>query len=115
MCRRGLPRLLQVRFGLRVGVRTVEKKSYNFFEHFLPRVDGAVDAVARLRPVHFARRYLPRQGFLTLAELDAQLVPAQHHRDTMMRIAMPGCCFSRREKLPPHQVIATMKQYLLLS
>jgi len=49
-----LSQLLSVLFRLRFGVGAVEKESYNLLEHFPADIHGAVDAIARLYPIHFA-------------------------------------------------------------
>jgi hypothetical protein len=62
--------LLRVVLRLRHRVRTVEEKSYNLLEHLFPDVHRAVNAIARLHPIHFAHGNLPWQSFPAIAELD---------------------------------------------
>jgi hypothetical protein len=94
-------------------VGIVQKKRDDFFEYFFADVDGAVDAVGRLGPIHFAYGDGPRQSVAAVAKLDVKPVAAQDHGEPMKRIVMPGCCLSRRQPLPSHQVISAMMQDLL--
>src|SRR5215469_18203535 len=96
-------------------VRTIQKKGYDLLEHFLPHIHLTVDAVAWLRPIHFAYRDLPRQGFSPIAELDVEQIPAQDHRHPMIRIAMPRGRLPWQQPLSPDQVISAMVQHLLFS
>lgn len=95
-------------------VRTVEEKSHDFFEHFFADIDGAVNAIRRLRPIYFARGYLPRQSFSAVAKLDFEQVATEDHGHPMKGITMPGRRLPRDQPLPPHQVIPAMMQYFLI-
>src|SRR5579862_5320560 len=98
---------------LRNGIRMVEKERDNFLEHAFPDVHGAVDAVAGLRPINFARSNLPRLRFCAIAELYLQKIAAQDHRHPMKRIAMPRRSLAGREPLPPDQNILSVMQHFL--
>jgi hypothetical protein len=51
--------LLRAVLRLRYRVRAIKEESYHLFEYFFPDVDGTVDAIARLRPIHFAHSDVP--------------------------------------------------------
>ena len=68
--------LLGVVLWLRLSVRAVKEKRHDLLEWLFADVDGAVDALARLHPIHFANRHLPRLSFATVAEFDIQHVAA---------------------------------------
>ncbi len=84
-----MPVLLGVVLGLRHSVRAIQEKGYNLLEYFFPDVHRAVDAIARLDPIHFADGDLPRHGFPAVAKLDLQSIAAQNNGHAMKRIAMP--------------------------
>jgi hypothetical protein len=58
--------------GLWHGVRTIQKKGHNFFEYFFADVYGTVDAVAWLRPIHFAHADLPFLSVSAITEFNPQ-------------------------------------------
>ena len=66
------PGLLRLFFRLRLGVGTIEEKSYDLLEHFPANVHGAVDAIAWLDPIDFANGDVPRHSFAAVAELDVE-------------------------------------------
>jgi hypothetical protein len=72
----GHRRLYDVIFGLRNGVRAIEEKGYNLFEHFLPSIHSAMDAIARVRPIHFSWSNLTLESFALIAEFDIQQIAA---------------------------------------
>ncbi len=67
-----MPVLLGLVFGLRHGVRGIQEESYNLLEYFFPHVHGAMDAIARFDPIHFADGDFPRHGGSAIAKLDLQ-------------------------------------------
>lgn len=108
-----LPGLLRVVLGLRDGVGTIEEKSDDLFEGLLADVHGAVDAIGRLDPIHFADRNVPGLRFPAIAELDAEQVAAEDHGYAMKRVAMPRRGFAGRQPLPANENVSTMVQGLL--
>jgi hypothetical protein len=109
------PPLPRIVFRLRVCVRVIQEKRSDFLKRFLADVHRAVDAIARLNPIHFSNRHLPLESFSAIAELDGEQVAAQDDGHTMKGIAMPGRRLARRQALPPDQVIPAMMQHLLIS
>ena len=101
-------------FRLRLGVRVIKKKSYNLLEYLFADVHRAVDAIAGLRPIHFANCDFPRLSFTAIAELDIQPISAQDYGHPMKGIAMPRCRLPRRQPLSPDQVISAMMQHFLV-
>jgi hypothetical protein len=71
-------------------VRAIKKKSDNLLEELRADVDSAVNAIAGLRPIHFANRDLPWQSLSAIAELDVEKIPAEDHRHSVKGIAVPG-------------------------
>jgi hypothetical protein len=102
-------------FRLWLCIWPIKKERYNFLEYFFPNIHRTMYAVARLHPIHFANRDLPRDSFATVAELDVHHIPAQDYRDAMKGIVMPGRGLSWLEPEPANQIISAMMQYLLLS
>jgi hypothetical protein len=100
-------------FGLGDGVGAIEEKSDDFFEGELADVNGAVDAIGGLDPVHFTDGDVPWDGFATIAEFDVEEIAAEDHGHAVKGIVMPRRGFARRELVAPDQVIAAMMQNLL--
>jgi hypothetical protein len=100
---------------LRHCIGTIEEESHDFFEGYVADVHGAVDAMARLRPIHLAHRNLPRLSFSTIAKFDVEQISAQHHRDSVKGIAVPRRCLPRRQPLSADEIISAMVQHLLIS
>jgi hypothetical protein len=84
--------LLEIIFRLGDGVMTIKEKHDNLLKHFFPHVQRAVDAITRLRPVHFAPSDLAWLGFAAIAELDVKKIPAQDYGYPIEGVAMPRCC-----------------------
>jgi hypothetical protein len=100
---------------LRLRLRTIKEKSYNFFEDFLADVHGAVNAIGRFHPIHFANSDVPWLSCSAIAELDREQIAAQDYRQAMKWIAMPRRRLPRCQPLSPDQVISTTMQHLLIS
>lgn len=83
-------------FGLGDGVGAIEEEGDDFLEGDFADIDGAVDAVARLDPIHYAGHYFPREGFAAVAKFDVKQVAAEDDRDAMVGVVVPGCRFARR-------------------
>ena len=64
--------LLRAVLRLRDGIRVIQKKSCYLFKNLFPDIYRAVDAIARLQPIHFADSHLPWQSFAPVAKLDVQ-------------------------------------------
>jgi hypothetical protein len=105
---------LELFLRLRFRFRVIKKKSHNLLEYFFADVHRAVNAIAGLRPIHFANRDFPRLSITAIAEFDIQQIPAQDHGHPMKGIAMPRRRFPRRQPLSPDQVISAMMQHLLV-
>ena len=94
--------------GLGVGAGTIQEESYDFLEEVLADVHGAVDAVAGLRPVHFANGDLPRQSCSAVTELDAEQVPAQDHGYAVKGVSVPRGGLARGQALAADQNVSAM-------
>jgi hypothetical protein len=105
---------MRIIFWLRLGIGTIEEKSYNLLKHFPAHIYGAVDAISRLDPIHFTHGDVPRHCLAAVAELDVEQVAAQDDGHAMKGIAMPRRRLSRREPLPPNQIVSAMMQDLLI-
>jgi hypothetical protein len=95
---------------LRHGVGAVEKEDGDLLVGLHPNVDSAMDPVGGLVPVDLTRR--DRDPFLlaTVPVLDGQGVSAQHDRDPMVRISMPGQCLTGRQSLPSNERGASVQE-----
>jgi hypothetical protein len=98
---------------LRYCIGTIEEESHDFFEEYVADVYSAVDAIARLRPIHLAYRDLPRLSFSTIAKFDVEQISAQDDSHAVEGIAVPRRCLPRRQPLSADEVISAMVQHLL--
>jgi hypothetical protein len=57
---------------LRDSVGAVEKEGDDFLEGHVADVDGAMNTIGRLDPVHFADRNVPGERITAIAELDLE-------------------------------------------
>ena len=80
---------------MRIRIRAVKEKGDNLLKYLFPNIYGAVNAIARLRPIGFANSNFPRYDFSVVAEFNVHEIPAQNYRQAMKRIAMPGSSFAR--------------------
>jgi hypothetical protein len=87
--------LMRTLFRLRFRVSAIEEKGYDLFEWFFADVNGAMDPIGRLNPIHFTRGDLPGMRFAPIAKLYLQQITAQHDGDAMKGVVMPGRGFSR--------------------
>lgn len=101
-------------FGLGDGVGAIEEEGDDLLERKLADVDGAMDAVARLDPIHFADRDVPRDCFTAVAEFNVEQIAAEDDRDAMVGIVVPGCRFAGREALAADEEISAMVKDLLI-
>ncbi len=106
--------LLRIVFRLGLRVRAIQEKRYHLFEYFFSDIHGAVNAIARLYPIHLANCDLPLQRFPAIAEFDIQHIPAENYGDAMKRVAMPGSRLAGLQPQSPHEVVSAMMQHLLL-
>ena len=92
----------------------VKKKGCDSFKRFLPDVYRTVNSIARFRPIYFANTDFPRLSFSSIAELNFEQVPVQHHGHPMKGITMLRCRLPGRKSYSPDLVISAMMQYLLI-
>jgi hypothetical protein len=92
----------------------IKKNVCDSFKRFLPDVYRTVNAIARFRRTYFANTDFPRLSFSSIAELNFEQVPAQHHGQPMKGITMPRCRLPGLKSYSPDLVICAMMQYLLI-
>jgi hypothetical protein len=97
--------------GDRVG--PVKQKNRYLFVNLASDVDTTVEMFVRLVPVHLSRSQLDAFTRAPIAELDFKYITTQDNRDTMVRVAMPGHRFARREHEPANQGCASLKNYIV--
>lgn len=102
------PGSLTVIFQLRFRVRTIQEEGYDLLKNLFTNVHSAMNAVARLYPIHFPNGNLPLLSFSAIAKLDIQHIALQNHSHPMKGVPVPWSRLSRPKSLPANQIVSTM-------
>jgi len=103
--------LASLLFGwLRHRVRAVEQENRNLLVGLLADIHRPVVTGTRLLPIDLARRDFDALDFASVAVLNRQGIPAQHHCDSMEGIAMPRHGLAGSEAEAAHHRGSAIKQ-----